>query len=495
MTTLAAPNPCAIFPEQPIDVVRPQTAPMSRMTWRDFAWYRMDFQKNLMVINSILLFEGSVDIERLISTIEHRLPNYPRFTQKVGTRFGLPYWVEDQDFDIRKHIELESFDHVSIRAPHGENLEDATTLPNDITREELQNYMATIARVPLDPSRPLWHMHVIDRVQGGHAIVFRVHHSITDGLGLVHVLNHLTDENDTQGKTPSQVGHPLIAKPTPPSVCSYVNKVMRWLKIGFHVGRLSVQPSDERTQLKAPMSGEKKLVWLPPMSMDQVRATSKRVGVTLNDLWVGAVSGALRRYLAERGERVDNKALRAAVTFNLREKSNAYQLGNEFGLVAVDLPTNHDDPNVRLSESSRRMTAVKRSQQPRATMVFLSIVAFLPAMLQRLALNIFTSKGSAVLTNLEGPSRARYLAGSRLSDLICWVPQSGKIGIGLAFVSYAGQIQMALFVDTKLVDDPDRLLELTRAEFDILDQATRVMAEQSGYQGEFDNLKSVCAAA
>ncbi len=476
MTTLVAPNPSAIFPEQPIDVVRPQTAPMSRMTWRDFAWYRMDFQKNLMVINSILLFEGPVDIERLISTIEHRLPNYPRFTQKVGTRFGLPYWVEDQHFDIRKHIELESFDH-------------------EVTREELQSYMATMARVPLDSSRPLWHMHVIDRVQGGHAIVFRVHHSITDGLGLVHVLNHLTDDSDTQGKTPSKVGHPLIAQPTPPSVCSYVNKVMRWLKIGFHVGRLSVQPSDERTQLKAPMSGEKKLVWLPPMAMDQVRATSKRVGVTLNDLWVGAVSGALRRYLAERGERVDNRALRAAVTFNLREKSNAYQLGNEFGLVAVDLPTNHDDPNVRLSESSRRMTAVKRSQQPRATMVFLSIVAFLPALLQRFALNLFTSKGSAVLTNIEGPSRARYLAGSRLSDLICWVPQTGKIGIGLSFISYAGQIQMALFVDTKLVDDPDRLMELTRDEFDVLDKATRIIAEQSGYQGEFANLKSVCAAA
>ena len=476
MTTLVAPHPSAIFPEQPIDVVRPQTAPMSRMTWRDFAWYRMDFQKNLMVINSILLFEGPVDIERLISTIEHRLPNYPRFTQKVGTRFGLPYWVEDQHFDIRKHIELESFDH-------------------EVTREELQSYMATMARVPLDSSRPLWHMHVIDRVQGGHAIVFRVHHSITDGLGLVHVLNHLTDDSDTQGKTPSKVGHPLFAQPTPPSVCSYVNKAMRWLKIGFHVGRLSVQPSDERTQLKAPMSGEKKLVWLPPMAMDQVRATSKRVGVTINDLWVGAVSGALRRYQAERGERGDNKALRAAVTFNLREKSNAYQLGNEFGLVAVDLPTNHDDPNVRLSESSRRMTAVKRSQQPRATMVFLSIVAFFPAMLQRFALNLFTSKGSAVLTNIEGPSRARYLAGSRLSDLICWVPQTGKIGIGLSFISYAGQIQMALFVDTKLVDDPDRLMELTREEFDILDQATRVMAEQSGYQGEFANLKSVCAAA
>ena len=128
-------------------------------------------------------------------------------------------------------------------------------------------------------------------------------------------------------------------------------------------------------------------------------------------------------------------------------------------------------------------------------MVFLSIVAFLPALLQRFALNLFTSKGSAVLTNIEGPSRARYLAGSRLSDLICWVPQTGKIGIGLSFISYAGQIQMALFVDTKLVDDPDRLMELTRDEFDVLDKATRIIAEQSGYQGEFANLKSVCAAA
>ena len=75
------------------------------------------------------------------------------------------------------------------------------------------------------------------------------------------------------------------------------------------------------------------------------------------------------------------------------------------------------------------------------------------------------------------------------------MPQTGKIGIGLSFISYAGQIQMALFVDTKLVDDPDRLMELTRDEFDVLDKATRIIAEQSGYQGEFANLKSVCAAA
>ena len=157
----------------------------------------------------------------------------------------------------------------------------------------------------------------------------------------------------------------------------------------------------------------------------------------------------------------------------LREKANAFQLGNEFGLVAVDLPTNLADPQQRLRHASARMTAIKRSQQPRATMAFLSIAGCLPTGLQHFALNLFTSKGSVVLTNIEGPSSRRYLAGSRLTDLICWVPQAGKLGVGLAFISYAGQIQLALFVDTDLVPDPDRLMQLTYTAFEELEQATQ----------------------
>jgi hypothetical protein len=78
-----------------------------------------------------------------------------------------------------------------------------------------------------------------------------------------------------------------------------------------------------------------------------------------------------------------------------------------------------------------------------------------------------------VLTNIEGPASRRYLAGSRLTDLICWVPQAGKLGVGLAFISYAGQIQLALFVDTDLVPDPDRLMQLTYDAFEELELATQ----------------------
>lgn len=434
--------------------------PAAPMTRRDYAWHRMDTENNIMVINSILLFEGPVDMERLVSTIALRLPNYPRFTQKVQLLRGRPHWVEDEQFNIADHIKLEQ-------------------MAQEVSREALQDHLTRLAHQPLADGRPMWHMTVLDRVNGGHAIVFRVHHCITDGLGLVHVLNHLTDDNGLHCRTPSPADHPHRASMVQNAVCSAVVRGLTNLKIALHVTRLSMLWPDARTQLKNRMYGEKQLIWLPPMQMERVRAMSKRMGVTLNDAWVAAVSGALRNYLAQRGQRIDGRALRAAVTFNLREKANAFQLGNEFGLVAVDLPTNIDDPVTRLRQASARMTAIKQSHQPRATMAFLSIAGCLPGALQRFALDLFTSKGSVVLTNIEGPGGRRYLAGARMTDLICWVPQAGKLGVGLAFISYAGQIQLALFVDKEQVPDPERLMELTYAAFDELEAATREFAPQA----------------
>jgi len=427
----------------------------SKMTHRDFAWHRMDTDKNLMVINSILLFEGPLDVGRLVSTIAHRLPNYPRFTQKVVTRWGQPRWIEDTQFDILSHIQLE-------------------TLGAHVNDSELRQRLTEMAHLPLVPDRPLWHMSVIDQAGTGYAIVFRVHHCITDGLGLIHVLNHLTDDNDNHGKVPAVAEHPHRARVTPQTVCSRLAQFVSWVKIAAHVTRLSLLWPDARTRLKQRLTGAKQLVWLPPLELERVRMISKRMGVTLNDIWVAAVSGALRQYLGELGESIDARPIRAAVTFNLREKTNAFQLGNEFGLVALDLPTNVCGARQRLVEASQRMNAIKRSHQPQATMAFLSIAGSLPRRLQHFALNLFTSKGSVVLTNIEGPARPRYLAGSKMTDLICWVPQAGMMGVGFAFISYAGQIQLALSVDTDLVQFPERLMALTYAAFARLDQDTRM---------------------
>lgn len=431
----------------------------TRMTRRDYAWFRMDGDSNLMVINSVLLFDGPLDLRRLKSTIAQRLPNYPRFTEVVRTRWGAPCWVRDEAFDIDAHIEL-------------------LPVAGVVNRDALQGLVTGMAHTPLPAGRPLWHMSVIDRVEGGHAIVFRVHHCITDGLGLVHVLKHLTDDTERHGAAqPAWRDHPHWSVGVRYPACFMLARAWKWLQVGGHIARLALLRSDARTRFKGELAGAKQLVWLPPIPLWQVHGLARRMGVTINDVWVAAVSGALRSYLQERGVAVDRAMLRAAVTFNLREKGNAFQLGNEFGLVAVPLPTDVATALDRLRLASARMTAVKRSRQPHATMAFLSIAGALPRALQRLALDLFTSKGSVVLTNIEGPADTRFLAGARMTDLICWVPQAGLIGVGLALVSYAGQVQLALFVDGALVPDPQRLMALTGQAFDELGRDTQAWLE------------------
>lgn len=427
------------------------------MSRRDFSWFRMDGRHNLMVINSVLLFEGELDFAVLRDTIAERLPNYARFTQVVGRgRWGRPVWHADAHFDIDQHLLLD------------ESLAD-------LSPEAFQTFLANEAPRALPVERPLWHMRVIRRAGGGFAIVFRLHHCITDGLGLVHVLKHLTDDTMVTGQAPALEWHPKHAKEAMASrlLCSRLQRLLFWSRISAQLARLTLLIPDRRSSLKNPLGGEKALVQLPPMNLNLVRSIAKRMNATINDVWVAAVAGALRAYLQEQGEPAGHRALRAAVTFNLRNKGDAFLLGNHFGLVAVKLPSDEADAVTRLEQTRLRMNAIKASHQPHATMFFLTLTGFLPRWLQAFLLKVFTAKGSVVLTNVEGPPEPRYLAGARLQDALCWVPQAGTMGVGFALMSYAGQIQISMFADRQQVREPQRLMDLVGEAFAQLEAQTR----------------------
>jgi WS/DGAT/MGAT family acyltransferase len=434
------------------------------MSRRDYCWFRMDGPSNLMVINSVLMFEGALDFDTLRGTIAQRLPNYARFTQRVCvSKGGLPLlakarWVDDADFDIARHVAFDA------SAP-------------SLTDSELHDLLGRHALLPLAKDRPLWHMQIFVRAGGGFAILFRLHHCITDGLGLVHVMKHLTDESMDHDGQASLEWHPAHAKPQGQALlCKRVHRLLFWTRISAQLARLALLIPDRRSSLKRPLSSEKCLLQLPAMQLDLVRGIAKSMQATVNDVWVAAVAGALRAYLQERGEPAAKRSLRAAVTFNLRNKGDAFLLGNHFGLVAMDLPSDRARPLDRLALASARMNAIKASHQPHATMFFLSLSGYLPARLQTVLLKLFTSKGSVVLTNVEGPPQPRYLAGSLLQDAICWVPQAGTMGVGFALMSYAGQVQISMFADRNQVADPQRLIDLVGEAFAQLDQETRFSA-------------------
>jgi hypothetical protein len=91
-----------------------------------------------------------------------------------------------------------------------------------------------------------------------------------------------------------------------------------------------------------------------------------------------------------------------------------------------------------------------------------------PAAVQQAALELFARKATTVLTNVPGPRQALYLAGSRIGQMMFWVPQSGTIGMGISILSYNEQVFCGIITDNKLVPDPERVVGHFAEEFENL---------------------------
>ncbi len=154
----------------------PKRVPMASI---DAAWLGMEDPTNLMMVTGVLALAGPVDRRRLRLLLDRRLKPFGRFHQRVvrpRSRGNLPHWEDDEHFEIANHLS-----YVALPAPGGD--------------KQLRDLVSDLMSAPLDFSKPLWHMHVIDRYGGGSVVLARVHHSIADGIALVRVMLSLTDES------------------------------------------------------------------------------------------------------------------------------------------------------------------------------------------------------------------------------------------------------------------------------------------------------------
>jgi hypothetical protein len=155
------------------------------------------------------------------------------------------------------------------------------------------------------------------------------------------------------------------------------------------------------------------------------------------------------------------------VPVDLRQPHHA-DLGNRFGMVFLALPVGLETPAEQFAEVKRRMDALKSG--PQAVVVFglLSAVGTIPAELQTRVVEFFGSKSTLVVTNVPGPDKQLYLAGQAITGLMFWVPQSGRLGLGVSILSYGGQVRVGVACDDRLVTDPETLVEDFHAAFDQL---------------------------
>jgi WS/DGAT/MGAT family acyltransferase len=423
----------------------------------------MDRPTNLMIVNSVLWFDEPVDWERCKAVFLDRIvARFDRFRQRAadGLPLAPPHWEDDPSFDPALH-----FHHVALPAPHD--------------RAALQDFIGDRIATPLDHSRPLWEVYLIDDFGSGCAILVRIHHSIADGIALARVMLTLTDGGEPgagiaeataeNGSRLAELGSLARA-----AVHEGIETLMhpehaRALAAGATgdaqtLAKLLLPGADPQTAIKGEQSVAHRVAWSAPVPLWRVKRAGRSHGATVNDVLVAAVTAAVGRHLRDHGDEVDE--VHALVPFNLRplDRPLPPELGNRFGLVLLGLPVGVDDPPGRLAEVKRRMDAIKDSHEGALAYGILGLMGRTPPQLEARLIDFFTAKGSMVLTNVPGPRRRLSLAGTPLAGVLVWAPCSGSVGMSVSVFSYAGKVTVGFLTDAGLVPDPQALADAFRDE-------------------------------
>jgi diacylglycerol O-acyltransferase / wax synthase len=451
----------------------------------DAAWLHMDRPTNPMVVNCVIWFDQPLDWQRAKEVFARRIVDeFPRFRRRVGEPLARPPRFEDDpEFDIEQHMH-----RLGLPAPGDQ--------------AALQALISDLITPPLDATRPLWHVYLIEGYGEGCAVLFRIHHCIADGIALAWVMLSLTDTEADAGIAPPAAPRttggrlPLGALTRPASAAlsatrqvaaAAVHEGMESLAHPRHLGELAgtaardagtlakllTAPPDTRTVLKSPLHGTRRVAWSTPFPLDRIRTAAHRADGKINDLLVAAVTGALRTELERHGPVPDE--VHIMVPFNLRplDKPLPRDLGNDFALILLALPVGVDDRGARLRDVKMHMDAIKDSHEGPIAYGILSAIGATPAQVEDRLIGFFSDKASAVVTNVPGPREPVFLAGTPVRGVLVWAPCSGSIGMTVSIFSYAGEVTVGFMVDTALMPDPQPLADAFTAELRALCRGTR----------------------
>lgn len=444
----------------------------------DAAWFHIDGPVNSAVITSIVTTRQPLDFERVKAVYAQRLAPFGRFAQRVvekGFPLATPRWEDMPDFALEQQLH-----HVALPPP-GDRAA-LTALINDL------------ASTPLDRTRPLWDVHVVDGVDGGSALITRMHHCIGDGTANVHVARALFDAAPDVPSARATSRATAAGARLFESAFDVVENSLDGVRTLVHTavdavrhpqktlehaalvvagavtlaGEL-VKRRDPQSPLKGRFGLQQHVAWSDPVALDEVKAIGAHTGAKINDVLVAGMTGALRAYLKKRGIDVDRMTLHAMVPVDLRPPERAEELGNEFGLVILELAIRSRDRLARVRLTRARMDKLKRSPEPAAMLALFNLFGRGPKAVEDVAVRLFGSHASLVMTNVAGPRETLYLAGVPIDRVMFWVPHPGReLGMGVSILSYKGHATLAVIADARLVPDPEAITAQFQREFDAM---------------------------
>lgn len=410
----------------------------------DHAWFRMDTAENLMVVNAIMWTDEPVDEAAVRSKIESMVERFPKFRQHpvpALVPFGRANWRDDEDFDLDRHLLVH-------------HLEGG-----------LDDYVSAQIPVALDPDHPMWQIHLISGYGAGSALLFRMHHSIADGITITRVLLSLTQSQQTAGFTPKRDFGLVNLAEQALTLLSTPSGVATALRGAARLVHLATIPPKPKSALAGDVGTAKRVGWRDDWALSDIKAISHTHGMTVNDVLLSVLADALGRYLRENDTPLDE--VRVMVPVNLRplDEPLSTDLGNVFGQYVVALPTGAFEPLERLATMHATIEELKSS--PEAVVAYFTLVALglLPAQVEDLSTQFFSGKVAATVSNVPGPQTPITIAGTEVAGIIGWVPGAGAVALGVSMFSYNGRVLIGLIADQDVIPDLSRLQELLDDSF------------------------------
>jgi WS/DGAT/MGAT family acyltransferase len=428
-------------------------------------------------IVAVASFDRPPEWDRLVARVDRATRLVPTFRQRLVSsplRLATPRFVDDPDLDLAWHLRR-------VRVPEGAGQEAVLELAR------------TAGMAAFDPARPLWEFTLVEGLADGTAaLVLKVHHALTDGIGGVQIAAHVVDLDRAGGPlepidapdrpvppTPSgissaaeAIGHDVrrlaglvgsAARAVPGAVAGSVRD-----PIGAATGLLAEARSVGRmvrpvTDTRSPVMRDRSLVRhferfdVPTADL---KAAAARIGGTLNDAFVGGIAGGLRRYHEHHGEPVDE--LRVTMPISVRTDADDVG-GNHVTLVRFDLPVGIEHPQERMwriheiCRAQRDEPAIARSEAIAGVLNLLP-VAVTGGMLRHVDL---------LASNVPGIPVEAYVAGARLEGFHAFGATLGS-ALNITLMSYRDTCCIGLNVDVAAVPDPSVLVACLRAGFDEL---------------------------
>ena len=426
-------------------------------------------------IVAVAILDQAPDHARLMDRIHRSTLLIPRLRQHAvqsSLSAAPPKWVFDPNFDLNYHLRF-------LRAP------------GEASVRELLDMVAPIGMQGFDRARPLWEFYVIEGLAGGKAaMIQKVHHSVTDGVGGVEIALTMLDLE----RQPTADLGPLPEVPAPQRFSALellqdgvAHEVRRQAGI---VSRLAGEvvkavrtPRDTAAAANDMVSSLARMLApafepLSPLmkerslsahydamtiSLPDLKSAAKAAGGKLNDAFVGAVAGGLRAYHARHG--VDVDALRMGMPISIRDASSASAGGNQFVPARFAVPTNIADPVERMA-AIRELVLAQRGEPA------LGFVAPMAGILTRLPSRMTTQLFGSMLkgvdfttSNVPGAPMDVFLAGARIEATFPFGPLSGA-ALNITLMSGPEEVFIGINTDPAAVPDPEVLVECLQEGFD-----------------------------